>query len=190
MFLPKTSRRSLVKKVTLFLVTLLLAASCFAQNEGVSIGPNMVEVKVIRDGVVIYREINHNLKTTGGIDAIASQMANTSTQAASGNYLALSTDAGAPAAGDCASGSTTCTLTGEVSTSGLQRAQAAYTHTNGQATYTLTKTWTASGTVSNVQKAGVFNAASSGTMIFENTFTPVTLNNGDQIQLTWTITIS
>jgi hypothetical protein len=179
-----------VKKVTLLFVVVLMAAVCFAQSEGVKIGPNMVEVKVIRDGKVIFSEVNHNLKTTGGIDAIASQMANTSTQAASGNYIALTSDAGAPAAGDCAAGSVTCTLTGEISTNGLSRSQATYAHTNGQATYTLTKTWTASGTVTNVQKAGVFNAASSGTMIFENTFTAVTLNSGDQLQITWTITIS
>jgi hypothetical protein len=139
---------------------------------------------------VYFREVNFNLKTTGGIDVIAKQLADTAAQPASGNYIALSTDAGAPAAGDCAAGSAACTLTGEISTNGLARAQAVFAHTNGTSTYTLSKTWTATGTHTNVQKAGVFNAASSGTMIFENTFTATTLNNTDQIQLTWTITIT
>lgn len=49
--------------------------------------------------------------------------------------------------------------------------------------YTLVYTWTASATQS-AQAFAVFNASSSGTMVFEGTFTQVTLNNGDTLQLT------
>jgi len=52
--------------------------------------------------------------------------------------------------------------------------------------YTLVNTWTATGTQS-AQAFGVFNASSSGTMIFEGTFTSVTLNSGDTFQLTETV---
>lgn len=48
---------------------------------------------------------------------------------------------------------------------------------------TLVFTWTATATQS-AQAFGVFNAASSGTMWFEGTFTSVSLNNGDTFQLT------
>lgn len=168
-------------------------------GESVKIGPNMVNVQVCRagkfvdgkcTGTLAYDYTSHNLKTTGGIDFLANVISTTGTQPAVAKFLALSTDATAPAAGDCAAGSATCTLTGEVTTNGLARTAGTYAHTNGASTYTLTNTWTATGTVSSVQKAAVFNAASSGTMVFENTFTAVTLNTNDTIQVTWTITIS
>src|SRR5690348_8761579 len=96
---------------------------------------------------------------------IASQIANTSTQAAACNYLALTANSTSPSAGDT-------TLTSEITTAsgGLVRAQAAYAHTNGQSTFTLSKTFTANGSDSlpvTIAKVGVFNAASSGTMGFE-----------------------
>ena len=140
---------------------------------------------------IFYEETNHNLKTYGGIDLIASQLANTSTPGATSNYLALSTDSTAPAQSDCPAGSAACSLTSELTTNGLARHQGTFGHTNGQSTLTLTYTWTdtTAGT-SNIQKAAVFNATSSGTMTFENTFTPVSLNVGDQLQVTWTVTLS
>ena len=196
-----------MKRMLLVLTAVLLACSvAFAQTEptkaadnvsaavmtsGVQIGPNSVTVVAKHaDGTVFYRYTSHNLKTTGGVDWLAKVMSATSAAPGQAYYLAVSTDSGSPAAGDCAAGSTACTLTGEVSTSGLGRAAGTFAHTDGQSTYTLVKQWTASGTVSSVQKAAVFNASSSGTMVFENTFSAVTLNNGDTLQVTWTITIS
>jgi hypothetical protein len=41
----------------------------------------------------------------------------------------------------------------------------------------------------SVQKSGLFNASSSGTMTHENTFTAVTLATNDQLQVTWTLTL-
>lgn len=168
-------------------------------GQSIKIGPNMVNVQVCRAGKFVdgkctgtldFDYTSHNLKTTGGIDFLSNVISTTGTQPAVAKFLALSTDATAPAAGDCAAGSTTCVLTSEVTTNGLARTAGTYAHTNGTSTYTLTNTWTATGTVSSVQKAAVFNAASSGTMVFENTFTAVTLNTNDTIQVTWTITIS
>jgi hypothetical protein len=48
---------------------------------------------------------------------------------------------------------------------------------------TLTKTWTATGTVTGLQSFGVFNATSVGTMCFEGTFASVSLNSNDTFQL-------
>lgn len=167
-------------------------------GESIKVGPNMVNVKVWRAGCLPVKSTaclaldytSHNLKTTGGIDFLSNVISTTGTQPAVAKFLALSTDATAPAAGDCAAGSVACTLTSEVTTNGLARIAGTYAHTNGTSTYTLTNTWTATGTVTSVQKAAVFNAVSSGTMVFENTFTAVTLNVNDTIQVTWTITIS
>lgn len=52
--------------------------------------------------------------------------------------------------------------------------------------FTLVNTWTATATQS-AQAFAVFNASSSGTMVFEGTFTQVTLNSGDTFQLTETV---
>lgn len=129
----------------------------------------------------------HNLRTTGGADWQANAMGTTGSQPATATYIALTNDATAAAAGDCAAGSTTCTLTSEITTLGLARHVATYAHSNGTNTWSLSETWTASGTQS-VQKAGMFNAASSGTMTFEANFTQVNLVSTDTFTATWTIT--
>jgi hypothetical protein len=150
-----------------------------------SVGPHgYVVVTVTRDGNEIYRNEDHNLITNAGKDFIAAQIGQTTGIGSNGaNFIALSTNTAAPAAGDT-------TLAGEITTGGLGRSQGAYAHTNGQATYTITKQFSATATHTAVQKAGLFNATSSGTMMAENTFSPVTLQNGDQLTITWTITLS
>jgi len=80
-------------------------------------------------------------------------------------------------------------LASEIAASGLSRAQGAYAHTVGQNTFTITKQFTATGAVS-AQKAGLFTAAAAGTMLAETTFTSVSLQNGDTLTITWTITLS
>lgn len=52
--------------------------------------------------------------------------------------------------------------------------------------YTLGKTLTATGAQS-AQAFGIFTAASSGTMCFEGTFTPVSLNTNDTLSVTETV---
>lgn len=128
--------------------------------------------------------------TNTGRDHIAAAAFTTSTQPAAANYIALTANSTAPSAGNTA-------LTGEITTGGggLVRAQATYAHTNGQATATLTKTFTANGSDSlpaTVAKIGVFNAATSGTLVYETLLSaPATLTaSGDQLTITDTITIS
>lgn len=128
----------------------------------------------------------HNLRTNGGIDWQAGVMSATS-QPAPANYIALSNNATSPAASDCAAGSTTCTLTSEITTNGLARHIATQSHSNGTNTWAITYTWTAGGTQS-VQEAGMFNASSSGTMAFEAAFTQVNLVSTDTFTATWTVT--
>jgi hypothetical protein len=144
---------------------------------------NTVEVVARhKDGREFYRHKSHNLLTNAGKDVISSAVSNTGTQAAACNYIALTNTAITPAAGDT-------TLSGEIAANGLSRAQATYAHTNGTNTYTLTKVFTATATQAS-QAAGVFNASSAGSMCFENTYTSVTLNNGDTLTVTWTITLT
>jgi hypothetical protein len=123
-----------------------------------------------------------NLRTNVGKDYVADSLGNSGSRPAVAEYIAVSADATAPAAGDT-------TLTGEISSGGLARATATYAHTVNTTSYTLTKTFTATATQNNVQKAGNFNASSGGTMFLENTFTSTSLVSNDQLTLTWTVNI-
>lgn len=127
--------------------------------------------------------------TNAGKDLIYTNMASLS-QAAAANYIALTANATAPGAGDT-------TLTAEIATGGggLIRAQATPAHSNGTSTYTLTKTFTANGSDSlpvTIAKIGVFNASSSGSMMFETLLTTTaTLSaSGDALTITDTCTLT
>lgn len=136
------------------------------------------------------RALGERLKTTVGIDAISKQVADTAAQPAAFNYIALTANATAPSAAST-------TLTAEIATGGggLIRAQAVFAHTNGTATFTLTKTFTANGSDAlpvTIAKIGVFNAASVGTLGFETLLgsTATLTTSGDNTTITDTFTVS
>lgn len=148
------------------------------------------DVKMILDSVgqatcsldpttIFSNQTVHNLRTTAGGDWQASVMGNTAAPPATCNFIALSNDATAPAVGDTV-------VAGEIAANGLSRAQGTYAHTNGTASFTVQKVFSATGTQAS-QKAGLLNASSTGTLCFENTYTTVTVNNGDTLTVTWTI---
>lgn len=156
---------------------------------------NMVEgmpihgyVTVIKNAGKPNEEIiclnKHNLLTNSGRDWMHGQVyTNTAAGDRGAGYIALTTDATSPSASDT-------TLTSEITTGGLARADATTkTHSSGTNTTTIQHTFTASATHTSVQKAALFNASSSGTMAHENTFTPVTLQSSDTLQVTWTLTL-
>lgn len=144
---------------------------------------NRVHAVITRkDGTVEDLGVSTNLRTNAGADWQADVMGN-STQPASARWIGVTTNTGAPAAGDT-------TLTGEFSTVGLSRAVGAYAHTTGTTSYTITVTFTATGTATAVHKAGLFNAASAGTLVFEtNLSSDATLASGDTLTITWTVNI-
>lgn len=107
-------------------------------------------------------------------------------------YMALSTTVQSGTATDTI-------LAGEITGSGLARTNAtSITHTVAAATYSLVKTFTATGTVGPINSeaiftatgaAGVGAAATSGIMVFENAEpSPPTLVNLDTLQQTVTVT--
>jgi hypothetical protein len=130
-----------------------------------------------KDGTVFYDQWFHNLRTNAGINWQYNQMAGTT--AAVCTYFALSNDSGAPAATDTA-------VASEITTNGLARVNATAAHTSNATSYTLSYTFTATGTQS-AQKIGVLNASSGGTLCFENTFTQVSMVSGDTLAVTYTI---
>jgi hypothetical protein len=128
------------------------------------------------------------LLTNGGRDALHAQHLGTSAQPAAFNFVGLTANATAPAAGDT-------TLTGEITTAGggLPRKQVTYAHTGGTNTSTLTGTFTANGSDAlpvTVAKIGVFNAVTGGTLGYEtllNATATLTIA-GDNVAVTDTIT--
>lgn len=106
------------------------------------------------------------------------------------SYMAISTDTGTVLNGDTA-------VASELATNGLSRVACTYTLTTTQSTlggtvvFTEAATWTFTGASATViAKAGLLNAASSGTLCFEALLSPtITVNSsGDVAKVTWTIT--
>lgn len=135
------------------------------------------------------------MRNNAGIDHQARTSYDTASNATASyaalNYIALTEDATAPDAGNT-------TLSGELNavSGGLNRAQATYAHTNGTNTVVLTKTFTKNaddgGTndVRTARKAGLFNAASTGTMGYETLVSPeAPMVSGDSMAVTWTFTL-
>lgn len=97
-------------------------------------------------------------------------------------YLAVGTSTTAVAASQTA-------LVAEISTSGLARASGTVsriTTTVTNDTLQITKTWTASGSVT-VEEVGVFNASSSGTMLSRALTSTKSLVNGETLTATYTL---
>jgi len=127
--------------------------------------------------------------TNAGKDFVAAQVGGAG-GTATAQYIALTANSTAPAAGNT-------TLSGEIVTAGggLLRAIGAYAHTGGTSTYTISKTFTTNGSDAlpvTVAKIGVFNASSSGTMVFETLLSSTaTLSaSGDTLTVTQTVTLA
>lgn len=106
---------------------------------------------------------------------------------AAARFVALSTNASAASASDT-------TLASEVNASSVSRALGTYAHTFGGTTLTLSKTWSPTGTITAIHKAGMFTcagAAGADPLIYETVLNAdATVVSGDTLALTWTITPS
>ena len=155
----------------------------------------MIEEPLIKGYVTVIKNVGRpdeqilcenkpNLLTNNGRDWMIAQVyTNTSAGTRGSGFVALTVNTSSPAAGDT-------TLAGEITTGGLNRADATTkSHTGGTNSTTIQHTFTASATHTAVQKSALFNASSGGTMSHENTFTPVTLQSSDTLQVTWTTTL-
>lgn len=160
----------------------------WGQDTGASLVPRMADVMATMMMPVILAGVLLTLRTNSGRDWQSNIMGSGGAGGAGtgsmrpADYLGLTSDNTSPAAGDT-------TLTSEVASGTLVRAQAIYAHSSGTASYTLTKTFTSDQPIT-INKLGVFNAASGGTMVFETMLNdPAPLTSGDQLALTETITL-
>lgn len=116
-----------------------------------------------------------NLVVTVGKGFIASRMVGTS--AAVMSHMAIGPSSTAPAAGDTALG-------GELGRVALTSGTAS----GAVATYVAS--FPAGTGTGAVVEAGIFNAASSGTMLCRTTFSVVNKGVNDAMSITWTVTVS
>jgi hypothetical protein len=137
-----------------------------------------------QQGGVVWLYITHNIITNAGQDFTQHKLFDSAGAPTTfAQYIALSTDATAPAYTDT-------TLVGEITTGGLARTLATFTAgtaANGDVTARLSATFTASAAFTGVQKAGLFTASTGGVLFAENTFPPVNLQSGDQLTINWGI---
>lgn len=123
------------------------------------------------------------MRTNAGTDFVCDAQGKRGAQPAAADYMAVTANSTAPAAGDTA-------LTGELG-GGLARKQATYAHTTGTASYTMTATFTAgAGDVPvTINKVGLLNASSLGTLVYESAITAASLAAAnDNVTITYTIT--
>jgi hypothetical protein len=139
--------------------------------------------KHIRDGAVIDDWTVNNLVTSAGKAQLALLAGDAS--AVPFPYLALGTSNTAPSVGQT-------TLVAEITDTGLERALATVsrvTTTVTNDTLQLVYTWTATGS-KTIEEVGVFNAASSGTMLSRAITGTKTLVNGETLTATYTLAFS
>jgi len=146
---------------------------------------------VVTDGKTkkkrILAKMKHNLLTNAGKDAFhALCYTNTSAGTRGYGFIASTESTITPAVGDT-------TLTGEIATNGLARADATTkTHTAASNSTLIEHTFTASGAFTDVKASALFNASSAGTMAHEANFSTGsgTLATNDTLKISWTLNLS
>jgi len=120
------------------------------------------------------REIN-NLVVSTGLAFIASRMKDTTDDAMS--YMGVGTSTTAAAAGDT-------TLGTEIDRNALTST------TVSSNTITYVADWAAGDGTGAITEAGLFNAASAGTMLARTVFDVINKAANDSLSITWTVTLS
>ena len=132
----------------------------------------------------IDEDETHNVKTNNGMDFIHTQCYGSSGLGANGlNFIALSNDT-------LTETTASTTLSTEITTNGLTRAAGTVAHTAGTTTTTVQKTFTCATAPQAAQKSALFTAVAAGTMNHALAFTQRSLQIGDTLQITFTITIT
>ena len=137
------------------------------------------------DGTLLHRETSTNLITNAGRVYLHTQGYATSGAATNGFcYIALSNDSVTETAAST-------TLSNEIAANGLSRALGTVTLASGSGTSTtIAKTFTCATSAQAAQKAALFTASSGGTMNHVLAFTQRSLQVGDTLAITFTITTS
>lgn len=133
-----------------------------------------IVVKDSKTGEVKVDRLEKNLVVTVGKEWIASRMQGTASNVM--GYMAVGTDSTAPAAGNT-------TLGAEVARVAVTSATAS---TN---TVTYVATFGAGTGTGALTEAGLFNSNSGGTMLSRTTYSVINKGSGDEMTVTWVVTV-
>lgn len=145
-------------------------------NDKVKVSGKVRLVLKDKDGKVKESREIKNLLVSSGLEFICSRMAGTSASVMS--HMALGSGTTTPAAGQ----------TDLVSILGSREALDSTTASSNTITYV--SSFEAGEGTGAVTEAGIFNAASGGTMLCRTTFDVVNKEADDTMSVTWTITIN
>jgi hypothetical protein len=145
-------------------------------NDGIKLTGNLDIVVRDSDGNIKEQRQERNLVVTAGLGFIASRMKDTTDDAMT--HMAVGSDNTAAAAGNTDLGSI------------LGSREALDSTTVSGATVTYVSTFEAGDGTGAITEAGIFNAASSGTMLCRTVFSTVNKAADDTMTITWTITLS
>lgn len=134
------------------------------------------------DGSLVGEETTYNVITTAGRDFLHTQGYGAAAQANGLNFIGLSNDT-------LTETTASTTLSTEIAANGLTRAVGTVTHSAGTNTTTIARTFTCATASQAAQKAALFTAVSAGTMNHALAFTQRTLQIGDTLAVTFTITL-
>ena len=128
------------------------------------------------DGELKESRETENLVVDAGEAHIADQLS-ASPAGSAMSHMAIGTGGTAPVAGNTALGA-------EIDRNALT------SRTDAANVVTYVGNWAAGdGTNASIQEAGIFNAASTGTMLARATFTAINKGASDTLAITWTVTI-
>jgi hypothetical protein len=149
------------------------AAPTAEQAEG---GDNVRIVLLGPDGEVKQEESCHNLITTVGRNAIVERL-DSSPATSQPTHMAIGTGTTAAAAGDT-------TLQTELDRNALT------SNTASANVLTMVGDWAAGDGTGAITEAGIFNAASNGTLYARAVFPVINKGAGDTLSITWTFTLT
>jgi hypothetical protein len=145
-------------------------------NDQIKLMGNLDIIVKSGDGQVKEQRSEKNLVVTAGLGFIASRMKDATADAMT--HMAVGSGSTAAAAGDTDLGSI------------LGSREALDSSTVSGATITYISSFEAGDGTGAITEAGIFNAASSGTMLCRTVFSTVNKASDDTMTITWTITLS
>lgn len=151
-------------------------------SDGINYKANVC-VSHISEGKLISEQCSHNILTNDGKDLIKNYLSKGGLGTV--DFIGLCN-----ATSGCNVSSATSTyLNSEYTSGGMNRAQGTYLSL-GTGNWSIYKQFTATSDNLLINKTGLFNATSAGTLFAENTFTLVTLQTNDQLTINWTISVT
>ena len=167
--------------VVMSVLGIALVSTPLIVDEGTNIGVEIhVDMWHYRDGALIDHSHHAGVLTTLGQNWIENQMGDTpDTDPA--KWIAVSNDATAP-------NSAWIVIPVEITTNGLTRAPGTYAST-GDGAWTITKSFSVTGTQS-CQLTGLYWAVAGDFLLCADTFTQVNAEDGDTLEIEWSLSVT